>query len=494
MGDEPLRRRAVDEGLGVRRQPRRRLDRADLGDHTLALEAVGAAIGFRIGVAEVAADHPHHVLGGDRVEGARLVGLDAREVRRELVVLLLRDRIALVVVAAHAAHGKAEERAADDIDDAVEIVREGLLEIRHLVVPHAESIDPRRDEAVEVAVLELVARELLEHEAVVGHVLVERLDHPVAVLPRPALDAVALEAVGLGVAHQVEPVPSPLLAVVRARKQTIEKRRPREVGVGVPRGQERLDLRGRRRQAGQVEVRAAKERKRIGFWRRIESDLLELREDEVVDLVAAPLGVPHHRRLRLREIAERPALAKGLFDPRREQRLVVEIGTGLGRFVGRQRVDPTADRVEFGFGQALALGRHRLVVVRVERDAMPEFARIEIACDDDPIKRRHVEDLAVLMQAKAGLRPVGAVALDAPGLEDRQDLGEEDRLGGFARTSGGIVLGLPRRDRRDRDGPLGRRGLEETRAGIGGHGDESGEKSDAGEAGGESHRSHGVQA
>ena len=494
MGDEPLRRRAVDEGLGVRRQPRRRLDRADLGDHTLALEAVGAAIGFRIGVAEVAADHPHHVLGGDRVEGARLVGLDAREVRRELVVLLLRDRIALVVVAAHAAHGKAEERAADDIDDAIEIIREGLLEIRHLVVPHAESIDPRRDEAVEVAVLELVARELLEHEAVVGHVLVERLDHPVAVLPRPALDAVALEAVGLGVAHQVEPVPSPLLAVVRARKQTIEKRRPREVGVGVPRGQERLDLRGRRRQAGQVEVRAAKERKRIGLGRRSKPDLLELREDEVVDLVAAPLGVPHHRRLRLREIAERPALAKGLFDPRREQRLVVEIGTGLGRFVGRQRVDPTADRVEFGFGQALALGRHRLVVVRVERDAMPEFARIEIACDDDPIKRRHVEDLAVLMQAKAGLRPVGAVALDAPGLEDRQDLGEEDRLGGFARTSGGIVLGLPRRDRRDRDGPLGRRGLEETRAGIGGHGDESGEKSDAGEAGGESHRSHGVQA
>ncbi len=491
MRDEAVRRRAIDEGVAVRREPRQRLDHADLGDHAFALEAIRAAIRLGIGVAEVAADHPHHVLGGDRVEGARLVGLDAREVRRELEVLLLRDRIALVVVAAHAAHGKTEERAADDVDDAVEIVGERLLQVRHLVVPHAQAIDPRRDEAVEVAVVEFVARKLLEHEAVVGHVLVERLDDPVAVLPGAVLDAVALEAVGLGVAHEIEPVPPPLLAVVRAGQQAIEQRRPRGVGIGLPCGDERVDLLGRRRKTGQVEARPSKQGVRIGLGRRRQPDLLELREDEVIDLVAAPLGVQHARRRRLHEVAEGPTLLERLGDPRLEERLLVEIGRGgVG---GGKRADPASDRVEFGLGQALALGRHRLVVVSLERDPMPQLACVEVSSRDHPIERRDVEDLAVLVQAKPGLRAIGPVALDASGLEDRQDLGEKDRLGGLARRVGTIVRVAIRGEPRDWRDRVGLLGIKATRAGVRRDGGKPGEKSDASKAHGEAHRGHDVQ-
>ena len=99
---------------------------------------------------------------------------------------------------------------------------------------------------------EQVARELFEDELVVGLVAVEGGDDVVAVAPGVAVGDVLVEAVGVGVAGQVEPVPAPALAVLGRGEQPLD-----DPGEGV-RGHHRrgsVDLLGGRRQAGQVEGR-----------------------------------------------------------------------------------------------------------------------------------------------------------------------------------------------------------------------------------------------
>ena len=111
--------------------------------------------------------------------------------------------------------------------------------------------------ASRVAGERLVAGELLEDEAVVRLVGVEGADDVVAVAPGVGPRFVELVAVGLGVAGEVEPVPAPALAVVRARRaagRSPSRRRPGDLSFD-----ERVDLLRRRRQAGQVERDAADE-------------------------------------------------------------------------------------------------------------------------------------------------------------------------------------------------------------------------------------------
>ena len=83
---------------------------------------------------------------------------------------------------------------------------------------------------------DLVAGELEPDELVVGHVAVQGLDDPVAIPPGVGPGLVELEAVGVGVARQVEPVLRPALAVVRAGQQTIDDRL---VGIRRAVGEER---------------------------------------------------------------------------------------------------------------------------------------------------------------------------------------------------------------------------------------------------------------
>ena len=129
--------------------------------------------------------------------------------------------------------------------------------------------------------LELVAGELPADEPVVGHVVVERLDHEVAIAPGVRAVVVVLEAVGLGVADQVEPVPRPALAVVRAGEQPVDQPL---VGVGAGRRRRRprpprASAAGRsgRRSARRISVR------RSAGGVGAEALLLQLRQDEAID-------------------------------------------------------------------------------------------------------------------------------------------------------------------------------------------------------------------
>ena len=73
------------------------------------------------------------------------------------------------------------------------------------------------------AVREQVARHLLDREPIEGHVRVERMDDPVAITPGVRPQGVTAKTVAVGVAGEVEPVATPLLAVVGRLEQPVEQ-------------------------------------------------------------------------------------------------------------------------------------------------------------------------------------------------------------------------------------------------------------------------------
>ena len=182
---------------------------------------------------------------------------------------------------------------------------------------------------------EHVAGELLFDEARVRLVLVERADHVVAVGPGVAARLVLVVAVRVAVVHDVEPVPSPALAVAGRGEQAVDQLL---VGVGRAVGDEGLDLLPGRRQAVQVEGEAADQGGGIRFGGRGELLLGEFGRDEGIDGVACGVRI-RLRNGRFGERLERPEL--GLVAARgwgvRPQRALFDPGADLGDLRGRQR-------------------------------------------------------------------------------------------------------------------------------------------------------------
>ena len=151
-----------------------------------------------------------------------VVDLHGREEGLQAVEVALRNRIVLMIVAAGAAHGEAEENLADG---AGKLVQDILAELRFEIgvgLPGAHPQKAQSDEPVgpvraaalrAVGRREFVAGQLLLDEVVVGLVLIEGADHVVAVSPCGRPFAVDREAVGFGEAREVEPVAGPTFAV-----------------------------------------------------------------------------------------------------------------------------------------------------------------------------------------------------------------------------------------------------------------------------------------
>ena len=130
-----------------------------------------------------------------------------------------------------------------------------------LLVDHRVAMEAGGDDVVGRGSGEQVAGDLADREAVERHVVVECLDHPVAPRPDRAV-AVFLVAVGVGIPRQIEPAAGPSLAVARARQQPIDEPL---VGTGGFVGEKRVEFGGGRRQAHEVEVDPAAERGPIGL-------------------------------------------------------------------------------------------------------------------------------------------------------------------------------------------------------------------------------------
>ena len=150
------------------------------------------------------------------------------------VVLFLRERVVLVVVALGALDRQAEDALADGVHPVEHRLHAELLGVdAALLVDHRVAEEAGGDDLVLRRVRQQVAGDLLDDELVVRQVAVERVDDPVAVEPDlPRL--VLLVAVGVGVAGRVEPDAGPSArrsAARRAAARPASRRRPGDVSA-----------------------------------------------------------------------------------------------------------------------------------------------------------------------------------------------------------------------------------------------------------------------
>ena len=158
-----------------------------------------------------------------------------------------------------------------------------------------QRLKPEATLLIERAVGKQVAGQLLDRELIERHVAIEGVDHPIAKRPHLAI-IVDMNAVGVGIAGGIEPIATPMFALARRGQQPIDIF---FIGVGrfVVRGILRLARASGGRPVRSRHTRRASVR-RIGFGRRLQAVLLELRQNEAVDRIADPSGVLHRRQCR----------------------------------------------------------------------------------------------------------------------------------------------------------------------------------------------------
>ncbi len=158
----------------------------------------------------------------------RRVGGDVRfvcvvEEREHPIILGLGQRIELVIVALGALNGQTEDALADGVHAVEHRFHAELLRIdAALFVNHGVAQEARRYSLIlSWRSGKQIAGQLFDDELIVGQIAVEGVDDPIAIEPHlPRF--VFLEAVAIGVASGVEPVPAPAFAVVRAGQQALD--------------------------------------------------------------------------------------------------------------------------------------------------------------------------------------------------------------------------------------------------------------------------------
>ena len=256
----------------------------------------GFQTGLHCGVAE---DDQWAGLGDVAVPDA--VG-EALEEGAERVIVALRNRIEFVVVALRAARGEPEPDGRGGID-AVDIIAGLGLFLDGAALGRGEvvAVVAGRDELIDAWIGQQITGELLNRELIERHIAVVGRRDPVAVGPDGA-DVVEMEAVGVGVAHGVEPGAREMLAEAwggeEPRDHAVECRcaaSGRGSG-GSGRGgrrvvrEEGVELGRSGRESGEIQSEAAEERFARGFGREGELVAVEFRGDEVINRAADFFG------------------------------------------------------------------------------------------------------------------------------------------------------------------------------------------------------------
>ena len=216
----------------------------------------------------------------------------AGEDAAERVVVFAEDGVVLVIVAAGAGDGQAQETAGDGVDALVALVGAALNRLGLIPNPGSAAEEAGRLEVFGGGVLaHQVAGELHLDELAIGKIVVELLDDPVAVDPGAIERHVAAPArietanVVVAVAGDVEPVAAPALAVGRRCEETVD-----HLGEGLGGGVlfEGGDLGGGGRKAGEVEGGATDQGALVRHGSGLQTLLHKLGEDEAVDVGFGP--------------------------------------------------------------------------------------------------------------------------------------------------------------------------------------------------------------
>jgi hypothetical protein len=121
-----------------------------------------------------------------------------------------------------ATHRRGEEGGAGGVDHVAEFVLP-LHRVEKRILSLHTVPGTRDDEAGGGVLTDSVAGQLFEDEPVIGLVFIEGANDVVAVVIGVGALVIRLEASRVGVAHHVEPMPRPTLAIVRTGEQAIDE-------------------------------------------------------------------------------------------------------------------------------------------------------------------------------------------------------------------------------------------------------------------------------
>ena len=246
--------------------------------------------------------------------GEQAVLVLVAEHRRHREVFALRDRIVLMVVTAGALHRQAHETVARGHHAVIDAVLSELFGDRTAFESHAmKPVEGGRDALVLRRRRQQVAGELFGQELVVGLVLIEGLEYPVA--PRPGEHRlVARVAPGIGITRKIEPADRQMFTEARGSQHRVDALL---VSVGGSVGEEGGDFFGGGGQSGQREGSAAEQGGAVGRRRGLQAGLGGLGGDERVERIADPGGIGHLGRRLSARTHEGPVrvILGALFDP-----------------------------------------------------------------------------------------------------------------------------------------------------------------------------------
>src|SRR5262249_1360142 len=154
---------------------------------------------------------PRYIAIPECIDGGRFCAGIVGEKRPQAVVVRLKNRIELVVVAARTAESQGEEHGARRCGDFLEgfPTRPQQTGSGGLVDPMP--VESHTGERFRIARIQLVAGDLLTHETVVRLVVIERLDDVVAITPDGETRGVGGDAVAVCVMRNIEPIAAPPL-------------------------------------------------------------------------------------------------------------------------------------------------------------------------------------------------------------------------------------------------------------------------------------------
>ena len=143
-----------------------------------------------------------------------------------------------------------------------------------------------------IPIRQQVARHLLRHKPVKWHIVIERLDEPIA--PDPHISkSVILISIRVCVARSLHPSQRHVLAITRRRQQPVHR-----LFVSIKRTviEECVQFRNRRRQAREVKAHPPKQSRLVRLLRRLQFLPFQPRQHERINPVANPRAISHLRQ------------------------------------------------------------------------------------------------------------------------------------------------------------------------------------------------------
>ena len=269
----------------------------------------------------------------------------ARENPRHRVIIPLRDRVELVVMAPRTAHRLPEHGLPNRIELLVNHVEPQLLLVLLLVVRRPQRQKSRRRQQTPTLLrrrgLQQIARDLLPQKPVKRHAAIERPDHIIPIPPRILIQQRPPSARRLREPRHVQPVPPPMLAKLRRR-------------------QHRLQRLARRREPRHIQRKSPRQNLRRRIRRRPQPRSLQLRQNKIVHRIARPRRILHRRQRSLARRHIRPKLPP-IFQA--HPRLLLRHRRALAR-VRRAHRHPLLQHRDFRIGQ-LPFLRHLELRIRV---------------------------------------------------------------------------------------------------------------------------------